>query len=259
MVNSFEVEIIISRVTGISRASIKARIEQHIDATHAQQIIKLCQQRAEGVPIAYLFNEREFWGLSLYVDERVLIPRHETELIIEYCLEKYALDSLVRCIDLGTGSGAIALALAKNFSKWEITAVDQSKSALVVAKNNANNLQIDNVQFIQSSWFQQVEQKQFDLIISNPPYIAENDQHLQKGDLRYEPYQALAAKHNGLKALQEIILSSPHYLVLGGMLILEHGYDQGDAVQQLLKEQGFSSILTHQDYASLDRYTTAIR
>lgn len=253
----FEIELIISRLTGLSRAQIKSRTEQILASESVKLIKSYCESRAQGEPIAYLFNEREFWGLSLYVDENVLIPRHETELIIEYCTEKYTKDSQLTCLDLGTGSGAIVLALASEFPLWQFLATDKSLAALRIAQRNANSLQLNTIHFCESNWFDKISKQKFDLIISNPPYIAADDPHLSIGDLLKEPLSALVAPEIGLLDLKRIIAGATAYLASDGELILEHGSEQGSAVRELLTKYGYNSVITYLDYSGLERYSVA--
>jgi len=253
--STYEVELIIARLTQLSRAQIKAYPEKYIEEKIVNAIQQYCKKRVEGKPMAYLFNEREFWSLSFYVDEHVLIPRHESELMIEYCVERYNKKSTLTCLDLGTGSGALALALAKEFPVWQLIATDNSMHALNIAKKNARMLSINNVTFYQSDWFSAFQHQKFDVIISNPPYIAENDPHLLKGDLLSEPKSALVSSKDGMADLTQIVYQAQYHLITGGEIILEHGFMQGAAVRKLLFKAGYQSVKTFQDYANLDRYT----
>lgn len=250
-----ELEIILGKVLNLTRAQLKAWPEKKIDITQVKQIKAYCDRRIKGEPIAYLFSEREFWSLNFYVDNNVLIPRHETEHLIEYCVNQYSKHSTINCLDLGTGSGTIALALATEFPSWHICATDYSLAALDIAKLNAKQNKINNVQFIRMNWLQAMQKKSFDLIISNPPYIAESDPYLQQGDLPYEPQNALVAADDGLADLYSIIEQSKAALKERGELILEHGQTQGKAIREYMLAQGYTSVKTFYDYNQLERFT----
>jgi len=222
-----------------------------LTAEQQTQFAHLCAQRLDGVPVAYLTGRKEFFGLPLQVDARVLDPRPDTETLVEWVLD--ALESRVSptIIDLGTGSGAIALAVQSQRKDAAVTAVDFSHDALEVARANAQRLQLP-VRFVQSSWLGQV-QGQFDVIVSNPPYIREDDEHMPA--LRHEPRQALTSGEDGLDDIRTIIAQAPAHLKAGGWLLLEHGWDQAQAVQQLLREAGFEQVHSRQDLAGIDRCT----
>ena len=253
-----ELEIILSKVLNLTRAQLKAWPEKSIDNKLAKNAEKYCDRRARGEPIAYLFSEREFWSLNLYVDDNVLIPRHETENLIEYCVHKYAKQLALNCLDLGTGSGAIALALAKEFPSWHIFASDYSVAALSIAKKNREKNNLQNVHFICMDWLQAIQIKFFDLIVSNPPYIAEQDPYLQHGDLPFEPSDALIAKEQGLADLYQIITQAKTRLKDGGELIVEHGHTQGEMVRNDFLSKGYTSVKTFEDYAQLARFTVGV-
>lgn len=215
-------------------------------------------QRLQGRPIAHLIGKREFSTLELSVTPDTLIPRPETELLVELALERIPPNQTCNILDLGTGTGAIALALASERPQAQIMAIDQSLSALQIAKLNAERYQLTNIQFIQSNWFTNLANTAhpvFDVIVSNPPYIAEGDQHLKQGDVRFEPLTALTAGHDGLNDLRVIVQQAPDYLTKQGWLLVEHGYDQGLAVRQLFAQAGFTAIATKQDLAGHDRVT----
>ena len=211
----------------------------------------LCAQRLDGVPVAYLTGCKEFFGLPLHVDTRVLDPRPDTETLVEWaldCVENIVSPALV---DLGTGSGAIALAIQSQRKDAQVTAVDFSHDALDVATANAQRLQLP-VRFVQSSWLEQVEGV-FDAIVSNPPYIREDDDHMPA--LRHEPRHALTSGEDGLNDIRAIIAQAPAHLKAGGWLLLEHGWDQAQAVQLLLRDAGFTHVHSRQDLAGIDRCT----
>ncbi|ENM5785096.1 peptide chain release factor N(5)-glutamine methyltransferase [Vibrio metoecus] len=215
----------------------------------------LLARRMAGEPIAYILGEREFWSLPLKVSPSTLIPRPDTERLVELALDKAALMD-GELLDLGTGTGAIALALASELPQRRVTGIDLRPEAAALAQENATRLAIHNTQFLQGSWFSPLaDGTKFALIVSNPPYIEENDPHLSQGDVRFEPQSALVAKENGLADIRYISTYAPHFLLDGGWLLFEHGYDQGAAVQMMLRELGYQNVTTEQDYAGNDRVT----
>ena len=233
--------------------------EKELTLEQLQQFNQYLELRSTGMPIAYITGEKEFWTLSLKVTSETLIPRPETELLVEKALEKVAIDSNKNILDLGTGSGAIALSIASEREFCHILATDSSQAALEVAQDNAKNLKINNISFLKSHWFNQINQdtNKFDMIISNPPYIAENDLLLEKNVLKYEPTQALISSDNGMADISEIIKNCLTYLTQKGWILFEHGYQQADEVQNLLKKQGFSKINTINDLNHQPRVTLA--
>ncbi|PAR30385.1 peptide chain release factor N(5)-glutamine methyltransferase [Vibrio metoecus] len=215
----------------------------------------LLARRMAGEPIAYILGEREFWSLPLKVSPSTLIPRPDTERLVELALDKAALME-GELLDLGTGTGAIALALASELPQRRVTGIDLRPEAAALAQENATRLAIHNTQFLQGSWFSPLaDGTKFALIVSNPPYIEENDPHLSQGDVRFEPKSALVAKENGLADIRYISTHAPHFLLDCGWLLFEHGYDQGAAVQMMLRELGYQNVTTEQDYAGNDRVT----
>ncbi|MDD1612192.1 MAG: peptide chain release factor N(5)-glutamine methyltransferase [Methylococcaceae bacterium] len=215
----------------------------------------LIQQRRQGAPVAYLTGCREFWSRNFQVTPDVLIPRPETELLIEISLTLLPKDQPARIIDLGTGSGIIAITLAMELPKAEVTAAELSLSALQVAKHNAAEHQADRIRFLHSNWFASAPPEKFDLVISNPPYIDENDNHLNQGDLRFEPRSALTALKQGLADIQKIASDARYYLKTGGHLLIEHGYDQEYAVQSIFLDLGYDSVQTYKDLSGQPRAT----
>ncbi len=259
-ITSLEVELLLAHVLGISRTALQTWPEKLLSELSEEQketLYTLILRRSAGEPLAYLTGTKEFWSLPLIVSKDVLIPRPETECLVELVLCKVNLHhKKIRVLDLGTGSGAIALALAVERPEWQIVGVDRSIEALEIARLNAKNLTISNVEWIQSDWFSHfvLGENVFDLIVGNPPYIDPNDNHLQ-GDIRFEPKAALVSLPDGLQDLQKIIHKAPDYLVSKGWLFLEHGFDQGTFVKKAMELAGFTNIQTHPDLAKLDRIT----
>ncbi len=215
----------------------------------------LIGERLRGVPVAYLIGSRGFWSMDLAVTSDVLIPRPETELLVELALQRIPANVGVDVADLGTGSGAIALALARERPRARMLASDASAAALAVACGNADRMGLANVRFAQGDWCAAVGDARFALIASNPPYIAVGDAHLQRGDLRYEPALALSSGADGLDAIRTIVAGAPAHLLDDGWLLLEHGWDQGDAVRALLASAGFADVATHRDLGDRGRVT----
>jgi len=237
-----------------TRSFLYANPELELPYRRSENFKKLVKQRALGEPIAYLTGNCEFWSLPLEVSSAVLIPRPETERLVEVALEKIPLKADWRIADLGTGSGAIALALASERSKCEIHATDISTAAINVARGNASHLGINHVRFHQGSWSQPLQGK-FHLIVSNPPYVNADDPHLKQGDLRFEPRKALTPGIDGLRAIRKITQLAEPILLNGGWLMFEHGFDQGGATRELLQNSGFINIETLQDLQGHERVT----
>lgn len=217
---------------------------------------QLVAQRKLGHPIAYLLGYRDFWSLRLKVSNATLIPRPETELLIETSLN-LELPGQAVVLDLGTGTGAIALALASERPNWRIMGIDKSLDATILAEENALTNNITNVNFRQSDWFSAISAQKFDLIVSNPPYVEDNSHYLQQGDVRFEPLSALISGPDGLDDIRKIISESRHYLNHQGWMLLEHGYLQGPNIQLLLQQAGFNEINTLNDLNHLPRITIA--
>jgi len=230
--------------------------EKHLDSAQQQAFLRLFKRRQLGEPIAHICGTRAFWTLNLKVTPDTLIPRPDTEILVETILA-LSLPEAANILDLGTGTGAIALALASERAAWQVQASDFLAEVVALAKENAQAHQLNNVHIFQSNWFEAVGQQRFDLIVSNPPYIDPDDRHLNAGDVRFEPRSALTAEDKGLADLALIIAQAPDYLVSGGWLVLEHGFDQAVAVQNLFREQGYKAIQTKQDYGQQDRMTMA--
>ena len=250
-----DAEILLSHVLERDRAYLYTWPEKIVTAQQQHQFDTLLQRRVQGEPVAHITGLREFWSLPLQVTGHTLIPRPETELLGEKTLERIPVDSEFTVLDLGTGSGAIALALASERPRASITAIEQSRQALEIARRNAVQHKLDHIRFLCGDWYAPVEGEHFQIIVSNPPYIAERDPHLETGDVRFEPPTALVAGEDGLRDLYHIIRQAPNYLVNPGYLIVEHGYDQGEAVRNKMKKQGFSEISTYLDLNRQPRIT----
>jgi release factor glutamine methyltransferase len=249
-------ELLLCYVLDVDRTWLRTWPEKEISKSLEAKFCALLEQRVQGQPIAYLVGSRGFWSIDLQVSKDTLIPRPETELLVELTLG-LKLPKNSHGLDLGTGTGAVVLALASERLDMNFTAVDSQMGAVSLAKKNCQNLGLVNVAIFQSDWFDSVQLKenQFDLIVSNPPYISANDPHLQQGDVRYEPNTALVSGVDGLDDLKKIIAKSPCYLKPEGWLLLEHGFDQGPATAHLMSKAGFQKVVTHKDYNQIDRVT----
>lgn len=242
--------ILLCHALGISRTALITQSERALGADEAARVSDLLQRRANGEPVAYIVGQREFFGLEFETTPAVLIPRPDTELLVELALER--LPPRGRVLDMGTGSGAIAVAIAHNRSDAEVTALDVSQDALAVAGRNAQRNGA-RVRMLHSDWYGAVAGEQFDLIVSNPPYIADGDRHLAEGDLRFEPSGALTDFADGLSALRTIVAGAPARLAPGSWLLMEHGYDQAAAVRALLSSAGYTDVQSWRDLAGIER------
>lgn len=248
-----EVQCLLQAVLQVNRAWLLTHSEQALDAEQQARYTQLFERRLNGEPIAYLLGEREFYGLNFIVTPATLIPRHDTELLVELALQR--IPQCGRVLDLGTGSGAIALSIAHARPDAEVTAVDASSEAFNVAQENARRLNISNVRLLRSDWFSALPGERFDLIVSNPPYIAASDAHLAQGDLRFEPRSALASGTDGLDDIRRIGAQAKTHLNEGGWLLFEHGYDQAERVRALLQQDGFNEVFSARDLAGIERVT----
>ena len=240
-------EVLLAFVLNKNRSYFRAWPDELLTTEKLDRFQRLVKQRQKGQPIAYLVGEREFWSRRFIVSKDVLIPRPDTELLIEITHETFATDQHFSVLDLGTGSGAIAITLALEFPNASVTAVDNSQKALAIAEKNALQHKVHNIQFLRSDWFETVPNTRFDLIISNPPYICPNDPHLLEGDLRFEPSSALIAQHEGLQDLEHITSQAKSFLKHNGLILFEHGFQQGTLVKNLLELYGFKSTQHFQD------------
>lgn len=249
-----DAEILLEHVTGKARTFILAFGETALTADQHAQLSALLSRRKAGEPVAHLTGEREFWSLPLYVSAATLIPRPDTECLVEHALVRLPATAC-RILDLGTGTGAIALALASERPDCQVTAVDVMPDAVALALRNVARLGFNNVKIQQSSWFDALVGQQFDMIVSNPPYIDERDPHLSQGDVRFEPLTALVAAEEGLADIAHIVTVSRQYLTAGGWLLIEHGWTQAEAVRALFTQAGYERVETCQDYGGNDRLT----
>lgn len=229
--------------------------EKHLTLEQEQHFNELLTRRLTGEPVAYIVGEREFWSLPLKVSPSTLIPRPDTERLVEVALDK-TFGKAGDILDLGTGTGAIALALASEMPNRNVTGIDLRPEAQQLASENAERLNITNTTFLNGSWFEPLpENSRFSLIVSNPPYIEKDDPHLSQGDVRFEPITALVAEEKGLADIKHIADNARHYLEADGWLAFEHGYDQGDAVREIMQALGYLDVMTEKDYGGNDRVT----
>ena len=250
---ALDTELLLCHCLKKNQTYLRTWPEAEVATEIAQNYLALLSRRAEGEPVAYLTGERGFWTLDLQVDASTLIPRPETELLVEQALDLLSAVTEARVLDLGTGTGAIALALAQEKPAWQLLACDRELAAVALAEKNRRALALDNVTMIHSNWFDAIEPQSFDLIVTNPPYIDADDPHLHQGDLRFEPHSALVAGKQGLADIEHIIHQSRQYLHSNGWLLLEHGYNQKDAVRERLLQAGFAQCFTRCDLGGMDR------
>ena len=253
---SLDAELLLAHALSMSRTQLKTHPENVPSHDRARRYIELVDRRAAGEPVAYILGYRDFWTLRLTVNPAVLVPRPETELLVERALV-LGPSGPARIADLGTGSGAIALALASERPAWAVAATDVSENALGTARANASMLGLGRVELLKGRWFEPLAGRRFDLIASNPPYVAEGDPALHDAALKHEPQIALAAGPDGMSALREIVHSAPRYLERRGWLLLEHGSDQAAAVARELVVRGFGHVRSHRDLAGHERMTEA--
>ena len=254
-IDRIDAEWLLAHAVAKPRTWLFAHASDTVQAEVALRFEALLERRRAGEPVAYLTGTQGFWTLELEVSPATLIPRPETELLVELALARIPIDAAARIADLGTGSGAIALAIAKERPRAAVMATDASSAALEVARRNATRNRIATVEFREGDWLAPLAGETFDLIASNPPYIADGDPHLGEGDLRFEPPTALSSGADGLDAIRRIVGDAPAHLASGGWLLLEHGWDQGEAVRALLQAAGFIDVETARDLEGRDRVT----
>ena len=250
-----EARILLAHVVERDRAWLAAHGDAELTVQQAKAFDALARRRHNGEPVAYLTGRREFYGLDLEITPEVLIPRPETETLVELALMRIGKADATRVLDLGSGSGAVALAIAHLRPAARVLGVDVSPAAIALARRNAERLQIPNTEFIESDWFERVPSSAFEVIVANPPYVAEGDPHLTEGDLRFEPAGALRGGVDGLRAIRAIVAGAGGYLVSPGWLLFEHGYNQAEAVQALLRDAGFADVDSRRDLAGIPRVT----
>ena len=248
-----DARVLLRHALGVDAVYLIAHAGDAMNAAQHERFITLVARRRAGEPVAYITGTREFYGLEFAATPAVLIPRPETELLVEWALQRFAPEAQSRVLDLGTGSGCIAISIAHERQRADVCAVDCSEAALEVARSNAQRHRIGNVTFLHSDWFAALGTQRFDCIVSNPPYIAAGDAHLAQGDLRFEPARALASGTDGLDAIRLIVAQAPQYLQAGGWLAFEHGYDQAARCRQLLQEAGFTQVFSQRDLAGIER------
>ncbi len=251
-----DAEVLLLHVLEKPKSYLFAWPEAELTDVQLSAFEKLIAERETGHPVAHLVGVREFWSLELEVNNSTLIPRPDTETLVEKALS-LDLPADTKMLDLGTGTGAIALSLASEQPNWQVTAVDYSEQAVALAKRNQQKLALNNVTIMQSDWFSAVPNQQFDLIVSNPPYIDELDEHLSQGDVRFEPKSALVAPDNGMADIKLIIEQARQYLAPNGYLLIEHGYQQALLLKEFFAQMAYSNILTIKDMAGCDRVTMA--
>lgn len=250
-----DAECLLAAALGKDRAWLFAHAADPAPAAAAEAFRGWVDRRAAGEPVAYLTGRRGFWTLDLEVGPATLVPRPETETLVALALARLPADAPGRVLDLGTGSGAIALAVAVERPRARVVATDASAQALEVARRNAAAHGVDNVEFRQGHWYAPLAGERFELVVSNPPYIAEGDPHLASAELRHEPAEALGSGLDGLDAIREIVAGARAHLRAGGALLIEHGWEQGPAVRALLRGAGFDGVATHRDLENRERVT----
>lgn len=249
-----DAELLLAAALGKPRSYLRTWPERDLDAAQQAQFNVFMQRRRSGEPVAYILGHQGFWSLDLEVAPHTLIPRPDTELLVETALDLLPATPLV-ALDLGTGTGAIALALASERPAWQVTGVDRIEEAVALAERNRQRLLLENVEVRRSHWFSALDGRRFRMIVGNPPYIPASDPHLSEGDVRFEPKSALVAGSDGLDDIRQIVAQAPQHLLDEGWLLLEHGYDQGAAVRELLGARGFAGVHTLRDLGGNERIT----
>lgn len=257
-----DAEVLLAYCLNKNRTWLITWPDKELTENETQLFKTLLKRRQSGEPIAHITGTREFWSLDLNISKDTLIPRPETELMIEEILKAYPHSSNINCLDLGTGSGAIALALASERPDWQITATDKSIAALDIAKQNAKQLQLNNIHFINGSWFEALAEEPaqlFDIIASNPPYIPQSDPHLSQGDVRFEPMSALASGEDGLDDIRLICRQALKHMKSGALLIIEHGFDQKAELHDIFMDSGYKNIQQLSDLSHQPRLTCGLK
>ena len=252
-----DAQVLLSFVLQCNTAHLAAWPEKELSKEQLSDYLQLIQQRQQGLPVAHLTGQREFWSLHFFVNNSTLIPRPETETLIEYMLTKFDHRKNLKLLDMGTGTGAIAIAIAKEKPDWQIVASDVSNEALKLASKNGEHHQVSNITFVQSDWFENITSTDFDIIVSNPPYIASDDPHLQQGDVRFEPLSALTSGPEGLDDIKHLCAHAAEHLNNNAWLIVEHGYNQAQQVTDCFTENRFTEIEQQQDLSGHTRMTAA--
>jgi release factor glutamine methyltransferase len=252
-IDPVDARVLLCYAVGRDSAYLAAHPEVPLRPNEQENYTNLVERRAKGEPVAYLTGEREFYGRLFRITPAVLIPRSETELLVDLALERIPQDGPVRVLELGTGSGCVAISLASERPQAKVLALDRSLDALGLARRNAVTANVGNVAFLRSDWFSALRDEHFDVIVANPPYVASTDRHLNEGDLRYEPRAALDGGADGMEAIRHIVSGAKSHLKPGGSLLFEHGHDQGERARLLLHGVGYVEILTAHDLARTDR------
>ena len=250
-----DAQVLLCHVLQCNSAHLIAWPDKQLDDAQQQYFLHLIERRRRGHPVAHLAGQREFWSMDFMVDESTLIPRPETETLIEYVLEKHSHQTSLKLLDMGTGTGAIAIVLAKENPGWQVHACDISSRAIKLAERNMDKHEISNLTLLKSDWFSDIDDTDYDIIISNPPYIDADDPHLSQGDVRFEPASALISANQGMKDIEHLCSQAKSHLKNGGWLIVEHGYDQAEQVVDCFTKNGYSEITQRQDLSGHIRMT----
>jgi release factor glutamine methyltransferase len=250
-----DAQVLLCHVLQCNSAHLIAWPEKQLDEVQQRHFLQLIERRRQGHPVAHLTGQREFWSMDFMVDESTLIPRPETETLIEYVLEEHSQHSSLKLLDMGTGTGAIAIVLAKENPGWQVHACDISPQAIQLAERNRDKHEINNLTLVKSDWFSDIDDTDYDIIISNPPYIDADDPHLDQGDVRFEPASALISDDQGMKDIEHLCSQAKGYLNNPGWLIVEHGYDQAEQVADCFTKYGYSEITQRQDLSGHIRMT----
>lgn len=251
----FDAQVLLSHTLQCNSAHLIAWPEKELNEVQAADFQKLIEQRRQGLPVAHLTGQREFWSLNFFVNNSTLIPRPETETLVEFILETFGNKKNLKLLDMGTGTGAIAIAIASEKPEWKIFASDVSSDAISLARKNSEHLKTDNTTFIESDWFKNINTVDFNIIISNPPYIANDDPHLKQGDVRFEPDSALTAGKSGMDDIEILCAQANSHLTKEGWLIVEHGYNQKQIVADCFTKNNFTNISQRLDLSGNTRMT----